>query len=100
VAGTTGATSLTDEGAALLGVIDGTSQSLDQIVPTINIPGVKPFLGPPPGHPSGSSHSVAADAANNQVFVPHPANNAILGCLTGCIGVYYRNDVDKVGATD
>jgi len=100
VAGTTGATSLTDEGAALLGVIDGTSQSLDQIVPTINVPGVKPFLGPPTGHPSGSSHSVAADAANNQVFVPHPANNAILGCLTGCIGVYYRNDVDKVGATD
>jgi hypothetical protein len=100
VAGTTGATSLTDQGAALLGVIDGTSQSLDQIVPTINVPGVNPFLGPSPGHPSGSSHSVAANAANNQVFVPHPANNAILGCLTGCIGVYYRNDVDKVGATD
>jgi hypothetical protein len=69
-------------------------------VPTINVPGVKPFLGPSPGHPSGSSHSVATDAANNHVFVPHPANNAILGCLTGCIGVYYRNDVDKAGATD
>jgi len=100
VAGTTGALSATDQGAGLLGVIDGTSQSLDQVVPTIDVPGVKPFLGPPPGHPSGSSHSVAANAANNQVFVPHPANNAILGCLTGCIGVYYRNDVDKVGATD
>jgi len=100
VAGITGALSATDQGAGLLGVIDGTSQSLDQVVPTIDVPGVKPFLGPPPGHPSGSSHSVAANAANNQVFVPHPANNAILGCLTGCIGVYYRNDVDKVGATD
>ena len=100
VAGTTGALSATDQGAGLLGTIDGTSQNLDQVVPTIDVPGVKPFLGPPPGHPSGSSHSVAANAANNHVFVPHPANNAILGCLTGCIGVYYRNDVDKVGATD
>ena len=100
VAGTTGALSATDQGAGLLGAIDGTSQNLDQVVPTIDVPGVKPFLGPAPGHPSGSSHSVAADAANNHVFVPHPANNAILGCLTGCIGVYYRNDVDKVGATD
>jgi hypothetical protein len=100
VAGTTGALSVTDQGAGLLGSIDGTSQSLDQVVPTIDVPGVKPFLGPPPGHPSGSSHSVAANAANNHVLVPHPANNAILGCLTGCIGVYYRNDVDKVGATD
>jgi hypothetical protein len=100
VAGTTGATSTTDQGAAILGVIDGTSQSLDQIVPTFNVPGVLPLLGPPPGHPSGSSHSVAANAANNHVFVPHPANNAILGCLTGCIGVYGRNDVDLPGAND
>ena len=100
VAGTTGATSTTDQGAAILGVIDGTSQNLDQIVPTINVPGVKPFLGPPPGHPSGSSHSVAANATNNWVFVPHPANNAVLGCLTGCIAVFYRNDADKAGATD
>ena len=100
VAGTTGATSVTDQAAAILGVIDGTSQSLDQIVPTINVPLVSPALGPPPGHPSGSSHSVAANAANNWVFVPHPANNAILGCLTGCIGVYGRDAVDLVGAND
>jgi len=100
VAGTTGATSTTDQGAAILGVIDGTSQSLDQIVPTFNVPGVQKLLGPPPGHPSGSSHSVAANASNNWVFVPHPGNNAILGCLTGCIGVYGRNDVDLVGAND
>jgi hypothetical protein len=64
-------------------------------VPTFNVPGVQPLLGPPPGHPSGSSHSVAANAANNLVFVPHPANNAILGCLTGCIGVYGRNDAES-----
>jgi len=96
VAGTTGATSTTDQGAAILGVIDGTSQALDQIVPTINVPATTT----PRKHVSGSSHSVAANAANNWVCVPHPANNAILGCLTGCIGVYYRNDVDKVGAND
>ena len=98
VAGTGGATSTTDQGAGLLGVIDGTSQSLDQIVPTFGVPLVKPALGPPPGHPSGSAHSVAANEKNNWVFVPIPANNAIPGCLTGCIGVYGRNDIDTTGA--
>jgi hypothetical protein len=43
---------------------------------------------------------VAANAANNHVFVPLPANNAVLGCLTGCIAVYGRDDVDLVGAND
>jgi hypothetical protein len=86
VASTTGATSTTDEGAAILGVIGGTSQSLLQIVPTLNVPAVTGK------HVSGSSHSVAANAVNDWVLVPIPANNAILGCLTGCIGVYYRND--------
>jgi sugar lactone lactonase YvrE len=94
-----GATAV-EQGAAILGVIDGTSQILDQIVPTFNVPNVPPLLGPPPGHPSGTSHSVAANAANNWVFVPLPANNAISGCLTGCIGVYGRNDADLVGAND
>jgi hypothetical protein len=100
VASTGGALSTTDQGAGLLGVIDGTTQNLDQIVPTFDVPGVAPFLGPPPGHPSGSAHSVAANAANNHVFVPLPANNAVLGCLTGCIAVYGRDDVDLVGADD
>jgi hypothetical protein len=100
VASTGGALSTTDQGAALLGVIDGTTQLLDQIVPTFDVPGVAPFLGPPPGHPSGSAHSVAANATNNHVFVPLPANNAVLGCLTGCIAVYGRDDVDLVGAND
>jgi len=94
VASMTGATSTTDEGAAVLGVIDGTSQSLDQIVPTLNVPAVTGK------HVSGSSHSVAANAANNWVFVPIPANNAILGCLTGCIAVYGRQDIDKTAAND
>jgi hypothetical protein len=94
VAGTTGATSTTDQGAAVLGVIDGTSQSLDQLVPTINVPQLPPPPASPTVHVSGSSHSVAANSANNWVFVPHPANNAILGCLTGCIGVYGRDNGD------
>jgi hypothetical protein len=85
VAGTTGATSTTDQAAAVLGVIDGTSQSLDQLVPTFNVPAVTGV------HVSGSGHSVAANATNGWVFVPSPANNAILGCLTGCIGVYGRD---------
>jgi hypothetical protein len=100
VASKSGALSGTDQGAGLLGAIDGTSQNLDQIVPTFDVPLVKPALGPAPGHPGGSSHSVAANASNNFVFVPLPANNAILGCLTGCIGVYGRNDLDAVGAND
>ncbi|HEY3909400.1 MAG TPA: hypothetical protein VGM07_05860 [Stellaceae bacterium] len=94
VASTSGALSTADEGAGLLGVVDGTSQSLDQIVPTLDVPAVTGK------HVSGSSHSVAANAANNWVFVPIPANNAILGCLTGCIAVYGRQDIDKSGATD
>ena len=49
---------------------------------------------------SGSSHSVAVNSANNWVFVPMPANNTIPGCLTGCIAVYGRQDVDKTGASD
>ena len=100
IAGTTGALSSTDQGAGMLGVIDGTSQSLDQIAPTFDVPGKLPLLGPPPGHPSGSSHSVAVNSANNWVFVPMPGNNAIPGCSTGCIAVYGRQDTDKTGAND
>jgi hypothetical protein len=96
VASMTGATSTTDEGAAILGVIDGTSQNLNQVVPTINVPAATT----PIKHVSGSSHSVAANGSNNWVFVPHPANNVLPGCLAGCIGVYGRNDVDAVGAND
>jgi hypothetical protein len=88
------------QGAAILGVIDGTSQALDQLVPTFNVPAVQPILGPPPGHPAGSAHSVAANENNNQVFVPLAANNAYPGCLTGCIAIYTRSDVDLTGTTD
>ena len=88
------------QGAAVLGAIDGTSQRLDQLVPTFNVPAVLPILGPPPGHPAGTAHSVAANQNNNQVFVPLAANNAFPGCLTGCIAIYTRSDVDLTGTTD
>ena len=94
-----GATSVS-QGAAVLGVIDGTSQRLDQLVPTFNVPAIAPITGPPPGHPAGSAHSVAANAANNQVFVPLAANNVFPGCLTGCVAIYTRSDVDLTGTTD
>jgi hypothetical protein len=94
-----GATAV-EQGAAVLGVIDGTSQRLDQLVPTFNVPAVAPILGPPPGHPAGSAHSVAANSNNNQVFVPLAANNVFPGCLTGCIAIYTRSDVDLTGTTD
>ncbi len=83
-----------EQGAAVLGVIDGTSQRLDQLVQTFNVPAVSGK------HPAGNAHSVAANASNNHVFVPLGANNAFPGCLTGCIAVYTRPDVDLTGAND
>jgi hypothetical protein len=41
-------------------------------------------------HPAGTAHSVAADANNNNIFVPLPANNVYPNCLTGCIAVFFR----------
>ncbi len=87
----TGAT-LTAQGANILGVIDGTSLGLDQLVPTFGVPNV--IVGTTTVHVSGSGHSVAANDTNSWVFVPAPANNAILGCLKGCIQVFARRDND------
>ncbi|HUC72692.1 MAG TPA: hypothetical protein VMS01_15995 [Stellaceae bacterium] len=85
-----------EQGAAILGAIDGTSQRLDQLVPTFNVPAVTGTGA----HPAGSAHSVAANGANNQVLVPLAANNAYPGCTTGCVAVYSRSDIDLPGATD
>jgi len=73
-------------------VIDAENRKLVQSVPTYNVPAG-------PGHPAGTSHSVAANAANNLVFVPLPANNAfsafavpggglVPDCEKGCIAVF------------
>jgi hypothetical protein len=93
----TKAPTLTAQGAAVLGVIDAFSRSLDQLVPTFQVPAVvAPDLNP---HPAGTAHSVAANSKNNLVFVPIAANNAFGfpygSCQQGCIAVYGRSDNDK-----
>jgi hypothetical protein len=64
--------------------------------------GSEPEEGPAgAGHPAGTAHSVAANAANNLVFVPLAANNAFSAfavpgggpvddCEKGCIAVFGR----------
>jgi len=78
------------QGAATLDVIDALSETLDQRVPTFNVP-----ADPAGSHPAGTAHSVAADASTNHVFVPIAANNAVPNCLSGCITIYGRYDPDK-----
>jgi hypothetical protein len=78
------------QGAATLDVIDALSETLDQRVPTLNVP-----ADPAGSHPAGTAHSVAADADTNHVFVPIAANNAVPNCLTGCITINGRYDPDK-----
>jgi hypothetical protein len=75
------------QGAATLDVIDALSQTLDQRVPTFNVP-----ADPAGSHPAGTAHSVAAYSGTNHVFVPIAANNAVPSCLTGCITIYGRDD--------
>ena len=83
---------LTAQGAATLDVVDAVSETLDQRVPTLNVPAVvAPDLHP---HPAGTAHSVAADGVTGNVFVPIGANNAVPNCLTGCITIYGRHDPD------
>jgi hypothetical protein len=85
---------LTAQGAAILGVIDASSNALDQLVPTLNVPAVRaPDVNP---HPAGTAHSVAANAQTNRVFVPLAANNVFPDCLTGCIAVYGAGNQDAV----
>jgi len=82
----------TAKGATPLGVIDAEDGKLIQSVPTYNVPAGA-------GHPASTAHSVAANAANNLVFVPLGANNAfsafavpnlgpVADCETGCIAVF------------
>ncbi len=79
------------QGPATLGVIHASRQTLDQLVPTFNVPAIT--TGPAAGqHPAGTAHSVAVDAANNHALVPLAANNVYPDCLKGCIAVYGRRD--------
>jgi hypothetical protein len=78
------------QGAATLDVIDALSETLDQRVPTLNVP-----ADPDGSHPGGTAHSVAAYAGNAHVYVPIAANNAVPNCLTGCITINGRYDPDQ-----
>src|SRR6516165_635076 len=84
----------TVQGPATLGVIDAFSQSVDQLVPTLNIPAVTTG-DPSVQHPAGMAHSVAVDAKNNHALMPLAANNVFEGCTLGCIAVYGRSDKDQ-----
>jgi hypothetical protein len=95
----------TAKGATPLGVINADDGKLIQSVPTYNVPAV--LTGPATGqHPAGTAHSVAANAANNHVFVPLGANNAfsafavpgggpVPDCEKGCIAVYGHSSGDE-----
>jgi len=80
---------LTAQGAATLDIIDALSETLDQRLPTLNVP------ANPSVHPAGTAHSVAAYSGTNHVFVPIGANNAVPNCLTGCITINGRDDPDR-----
>ena len=84
----------TAQGASVLGVIDAISNSLEQLVPTLNVPAVGTGNNSTK-HPAGTAHSVAVNPSNNLVFVPLGANNVFPDCLTGCIAVYGRSDNDQ-----
>jgi hypothetical protein len=81
----TSAGTLTAQGATPFGVVSSSTHQLLQLVTSINVPAVTTGTLQ---HPAGTSHSIAANSKNNQIFVPMPANNMIPGCITGCIGVY------------
>jgi hypothetical protein len=80
------------QGAAVLGVIDAEDRNLLQLVPTLNVPAVTTGTAQ---HPAATAHSVAADAKNNNIFVPLGANNIYPNCLTGCIAVFFRPSKDE-----
>lgn len=86
----------TAQGSTPAGVVDAKDGRLLQLFPTFNVPATA--TGVVPAHPAGTSHSIAANARNNLVFVPLPANNTFLSpdgtqnCLTGCIGVFGHPD--------
>jgi hypothetical protein len=86
--------SATAQGSTPLGVVDAGDKALLQLVTTFNVPAVSGK------HPSGTAHTVTADAANNHVLAAIAANNAFPNCLTGCIAVFGHPDEDQSSASD
>jgi hypothetical protein len=74
--------------------VDANDNALSQRFPTYNVAAVTTATPGHPVHPAGTSHSIAANSNFNMVFVPIPANNALLSpdgtksCLTGCVAVF------------
>jgi hypothetical protein len=84
----------TASGSTPAGVVDANDNALSQRFPTYNVAAVTTATPGHPVHPAGTSHSIAANSNFNMVFVPIPANNALLSpdgtksCLTGCVAVF------------
>ena len=89
---------LTGNGSTPAGVVDSTTGELTQRFPTYNVAAVTTATTGHPAHPAGTSHSIAASPINNLLFVPFPANNAVLShdatknCLTGCVAVFAHGE--------
>ena len=86
---------LSGNGSTPAGVVDANDRrDWSQRFPTYNVAAVTTPTTGHPVHPAGTSHSIAANSNNNLVFVPLPANNAVLSpdgtknCLTGCVAVF------------
>ena len=89
---------LTGNGSTPAGVVDANDNALSQRFPTYNVAAVTTPTAGHPAHPAGTSHSIAANANSNIIYVPLPANNAVLSpdgtnnCLTGCIALFTHAD--------
>src|SRR6266550_4169694 len=89
---------LSGNGSTPAGVVDASFGIVSQRFPTYNVAAVTTPTTGHPAHPAGTSHSIAASSINNLVFVPLPANNAVLSpdatknCLTGCIAVFKHGE--------
>ena len=95
------------QGSTPLGVVDAKDQKILQLVTTFNVPAVG-MGNSSTEHPAATAHSVAANAANNHIFVPLGANSAFSSfasppvpgakaapdCETGCIAVFAHSDED------
>lgn len=71
--------------APALGIIDAATNAFLRNVPT---PGPNPGTG-------ANAHSVAADRANNHVFVPMAAGATNTVCPNGCVAVFWAPDEDE-----
>ena len=85
------------------GVIDAEDRLLIQLVPTFNVPAVGSGNNSNE-HPASTAHSVAANAANNLVFVPLGFDVSIDHTGGGCFWLYvgkgYEDDGPYWCATD